>query len=158
MDVPISLHGNEYYEHLREYRDAALQESNWRGRRKRLGKFTFGIAHAQWHTEDDGLAYLTDEGLRYGSSTVWPVYPTKLHIIERIHTSHHITEFKMDVDDIGMIDVRTYALVDITMRELVKAEVAGWSERRHGLQEPSDDQRELLSVEMQRGASGMYGM
>ncbi len=36
------------------------------------------------------------------------------------------------------------------------AELSRRGDRKHGLSEPTDDARELLYIEMQRGATGLY--
>lgn len=157
MSLPFSLHGNEYLEHLREFRDAALVESHWFGRRKNIGGFTFGVARAQWRTEEGGTAQLIDEGLRYRSTTIINFLPTTL----RISNSHgemglEVVTFEMDIDDIGCVDVYQNLFTTGSLFEFAKSELHRRSERKYGLSDPTDEQRELLYSELQRGATGLY--
>jgi hypothetical protein len=157
MSLPISLHGNEYLEHLRNFRDLALVESHWLGKRNRLGNFIFGMAHAQWQTEEGGTAHLAEEGLRYKSTNVTRIMPTILRLYNSPGESGiELTTFRMDVDDIGCIDIFHNLITAGTLREVVKAEMYKRSDKKHGLSQPTDEQRELLYTEMERGATGLY--
>lgn len=157
MSLPISLHGNEYLEHLRGFRDSALIESHWIGKRRSVGGFTFGIAHAQWMTEEGGIAHLTDEGLRRKNTTMTKLMPTTLRLLHSPgEKGIEVVTFRMDIDDIGSIDIYRNLITSGSFREIAKAELHKRADRKHGLSEPTDEQRELLYTEMQRGATGLY--
>lgn len=157
MSMPISMYGNEYLEHLRNFRDKALIESHWLGRRKNIGGFSFGIAHAQWITEEGGTAHLIDDGLRYKNTTITRLMPTTLRIYNALGESGlELVTYKMDIDDIGCIDIYHNLIFDGSFREIAKAEIFKRADSKHGLSDPTDEQREFLYTEMQRGATGLY--
>lgn len=142
---------------MREFRDAALIESHWLGRRRRIGGFTFGIARARWRTENDGTAHLIDEGLRHNDTVITPLMPTTLRLYNSPGESgREVVTYKMDIDEIGCIDIYRNLITAGTLREIAKAELYRRADRKHGLSEPTDEQRELLYTEMQRGATGLY--
>lgn len=157
MDLPISLHGNEYFEHLRSFRDTALIESQWLGKRRAVGGFIFGIAHAKWRTEENVTAQLTEDGLRYKNTALTRMKPTTLRLLNSpSDNGFELVTFKMDLDDIGIIDIYRNLITSGSFREIAKAELHQRVDRRHGLSMPTDEQREQLYFEMQRGASGLY--
>jgi hypothetical protein len=157
MSLPISLHGNEYLEHLRNFRDLAFDESSWLGKRNRIGHFIFGIAHAHWQTEEGGTAHLTEEGLRYKNTNITRIMPTTLRLYNAPgETGIELITFRMDLDDIGCIDIFRNLITSGTFREVAKAEMYKRADKKHGLSEPTDEQRELLYTEMERGATGLY--
>ncbi|MDB5163901.1 MAG: hypothetical protein JWS12_519 [Candidatus Saccharibacteria bacterium] len=156
MSLPFSLHGNQYLEHLRVYRDAALVESHWMGRRKRLGRFTFGTAYAQWQTEEGGAAHLIDQGLRNGTSPL-TLKPTILRLLHHPgETGIEVVTFKMDIDDIGCIDIYRNMVISGSFREMARIVFPSRVDDKLGLSQPTDDDRELLYKEMQRGATGLH--
>ena len=142
---------------MREYRDSALIESHWLGRRRNIGGFTFGIAHAQWQAEEGGTAHLIDEGLRHKSTTMTKLIPTTLRILNSPgETGFEVVTFRMDIDDIGCIDIYHNLITNGSFVEIAKAELHKRADSKHGLSEPTNEQRELLYTEMQRGATGLY--
>lgn len=157
MSLPSSLHGNEYLEHLRRFRDSAFVESHWIGRRRSIGGFAFGVAQTQWVTEEGGVAHLIEEGLRYKGTALTRLMSTTLRLIHSPgEKGMEMVTFRMDIDDIGYIDVYRNLIIDGSFREIISAELHKRADRRHGLSVPTDEQRELLYTEMQRGASGLY--
>lgn len=157
MSFPISLHGGEYLEHLRDFRDSALIESHWLGKRRNIGGFTFGIAHAQWLAEEGGTVHLVDEGLRHKRTTITKLMPTTLRIANSPGESGlEVVTFKMDIDDIGCLEIYRNLITDGSFVEFAKADLYKWADRKHGLFNPTDEQRELLYTEMQRGATGLF--
>lgn len=157
MSLPVSLYSNEYYERLREFRDLALTESHFYGKRKTLGRFTFGTVMARWKAEDDSSIYLKDEGVRYKRTPLTKAYPTTV----QIYKSHEglgteITTFTMDIDDVGTIDYYHGLLTTPTVLSVIKMERQKRSEEKYGLSAPTLEQRELLYMEMSRGATGLY--
>jgi hypothetical protein len=157
MSLPISLHGNEFLEQLRDLRNTALIESHWMGKRRRIGGFTFGVARAQWQTEEDGTAHLIDEGLRHNEKTIIKFMPTTLRLFNFPGESgFEVVTYRMDIDDVGCIDIYRNLITDGSFREIASAELHKRADRKHGLSEPTDEQRELLYTEMQRGASGIF--
>ncbi len=157
MSLPISLHGNTYLEHLRDYRDVALVESNMMGKRRRVGAFTLGIAHAQWQTEDGARAHLIEAGIRYRNSNLTKIRPTTLRLTSfPAETGLEVVTFKMDIDDIGCIAVYRNMITSGSFREVARAELANRADNLHDLSDPTDEDREMLYTEMQRGATGLY--
>lgn len=157
MNLPDSLYGNEYYENLRYFRDEALVESQWFGRRKKIGSLTLGIARSKWKTDDGGIAYLVDEGIRFGSVNLTNYLPTTLRIASEPYKSgREITTFRMDIDDIGQIEIYKSIIADGSFRDIIRTEMQKRIEKRHELNIPTDEQRELIYTEMQRGATGLY--
>lgn len=156
MSLPFSVHSATYLEHVHDFRDAALENSRWIGRRKRLGQFTYGIAHAHWQTEENGSAHLIDEGLRYKHSNL-KLYPTTLRVYHPGNVNgFELTTFRMDVDDIGCIEVSRNLIVKGTMLEVARAAISNRQDRLIGLTRATGEDRELLYNEMQRGATGIY--
>lgn len=154
MSLPIGLHSNKYLERLRDFRDQAFDESHWLGTRRRIGGFTFGQSRAEWQSETGGFAYLIDEGLRYKGNTVSKLLPTTL----RLYNSQNeygleVVTFKMDIDDVGCIDIYRNMITNGSFREIARAELSKRADRKHGLSELTDEDRELLYTEMQRGAT-----
>lgn len=157
MSLPISLYGNEYLEHLRGFRDRALVESRWMGKRRNIGRFSVGIAHAQWRAENGGIAHLTDEGVRLKGATIFKYLPTTLEIISPpAETGFEVVTYKMDIDDIGRIDIYRNLMSSGSFKEIALAELHRRADRKYGLSDPTDEQRELLYTEMQRGSTGLY--
>lgn len=158
MELPFSLHSQQYLDTLREYRDLALEESHLTGSRKKLGAFTFGAAYASWDSEDGGNVMLVDHGLRRGSTTFGPIKQTKLDIMyKRGDLGFECIGFEMDLDDIGLIDIKRNFFEKINFFQvMIKPEFTAFRERRHGLHEPTDEDLMLLYTEMQRGATGLY--
>lgn len=157
MSLPVSPHGNRYLEHLRQFRDSACVESHWFGRRKSLGGFTFGAVCAQWQSEEGGRAVLVDTGVRRKNSNLTAIKPTTLRLYSS-YTENRLecTTFTMDIDDIGCIDIFRNMITSGTFREIVKADLYKRADKKHGLSVPTDEERELLYTEMQRGATGLY--
>jgi hypothetical protein len=153
-----SLFGQEYLETIRERRDQALEESNWLGKRKKLGKFTYGTACAEWETEDGGRAKLTDTGLRYGEEPiVFFTSSTELKIFESKDNGLFLTHFDMHLEDsLGSIHVFRTIIERGTMREVLKAELARRQEQAYDLHQAEASDRQLLLDELGRGASGLY--
>jgi hypothetical protein len=156
MSMPDYLNGEEYYSRLRANRDLALKKSKSFGNRKNLGKLSWGMAHASWRTEDDGAARLSDEGMRYGHTTLTKIKPTTLMLYEPGEGAFELVEYKMDLDDIYTIDVYRTIIVHGTFKAIAQFEAAKFKERRLGLQHPSRSDRVKIFEEMERGATGLY--
>ncbi len=161
MSTPASLYGNEFIEGLRSLRDQALVESHYYGRRKKIGKFSVGVVRAWWATEDDdGTAYLTDQGLRYGEEHIMPS-GTNLTVYNYEHIDRDgkmpVVEYQIDLG-IGSIEVYGTILPRMNIRSLAKWNFAKRQERKFNLQTASDEDRGLLYTEMERGASGLFAI
>ncbi len=157
-NLPFSLYGNTYFEHLREFRDRALVESNLYGQRRRIGNFTFGIAQAEWQTEDGSTAHLLEGGLRYKSTNVTNPLPTTLRIYNHSggDVGLELITFKMDIDDVYHIDIYHNLITSGSFQELAKGELSRRRERQHSLATPTTEQREYVYTELSRGATGLY--
>lgn len=156
MSLPISLHSNEYLEHLREFRDRALVESRWIGRRRSIGGFTFGTALARWQTDDGGTTSLADVGLRYKHTTLTKLMPTTLCTsYRRGEAGVEVVTFMMDID-VGHIEIYRNMITRGSFREILNTELHRRADGRHELSDPTDEQREFLYLEMQRGSTGLY--
>jgi|GEM_PF-2495590 len=157
MSLPINLHGEKYYEGLKSSRDAALVESHLSGKRNQIAGFTFGRASAEWQLEEGGTAHLQDVGLRHNGTTLTYPRPTTLRLLQpRNNMGIEAITFKMDIDDTGCIDVYRNIFIATSFLEFIKAELSRRKDKKHGLLEPNDEERELLYTEMQRGATGLY--
>ncbi len=154
-EIPY-VHGNEYYADLKEFRDQALVESNWIGERKRMGIFTYGIAHASWHSEDGSSIHLVEKGLRIGDSPM-KLYPTTLRVTDTSEELEgiEVITYRMDLDDVGVIEMFRNMFYKASMKEAVKSEMSRRTERKHGLEQLSDEDRVFLYCELQRGATGL---
>ncbi len=158
MKDGISLHGRDYFDDLQKFRDMALEESHWEGRRKRIGKFTYGIVHAQWESETGGRAHLLEEGIRSSDRRCLNrAYPTTLELYDHGDNGEGtlMTRFSID-DSIGLVKVFRALIVKPSIWKMPGLEIAQKIESRHKLDDPTDSDRILLYEEMKRGASGMY--
>lgn len=159
MNQIPSVHGNEYLEDLRLFRDRALAESHISGTRRRLGGFVFGAAEAAWETAEDGLAHLLEGGLRYKDMPLTKFKPTTLRLFHFPEgMSFEVVTYNMDIDDIGCIEIYRNLFTSASLREVAAANLRRRADRKHGLSEPTDEQRRLLYTEMKRGASGRYAV
>lgn len=157
MSLPNSLHGNEYWENLSTLRDKALVNSNVCGRRRRIGKLAFGHANAQWVAESGGTTCLDDEGLRIGDTTLLNLRPTTMRIFDKHGPEGtEVVTFKMDIDDIGDIEVFRHMIISASFLEVVRTEMSKRADRRHDMAVPTDEELTLIYTEMERGASGLY--
>jgi hypothetical protein len=157
MPLPNSLHGNEYWENLSTLRDEALVNSNAYGQRRRVGRLAFGHAHAQWEAETGGAVHLDDEGVRIGDTTLLNFHPTTMRIFDN-HGSEgtEVVTFRMDIDDIGDIEVFRHMITSASFLEVVRNEMSKRADRRHDMAVPTDEELTLVYTEMERGASGLY--
>lgn len=157
MSLPFSVHSREYLERLSHLRDIALEESHWFGMRRSIGNFTLGAAHARWRTEEGGIAHLIDEGLRHKRTSVTKLLPTTLRLMNSPGVRGvEVVTYKMELDDIGSIEIYRNLITKATLLEVAKAELHKRAERRLELDRPTVEQREQLYEEMERGASGLY--
>lgn len=142
---------------LRAFRDAALIESRWSGRRRKIGSFTFGIVSAQWQTEENGEALLSDKGLRHNRTTITRIKPTTLHLFSPpINGGYELVTYEMDVDDTGIIEVFTNMILPESLTDKRKIKQYRQADRLRGLSNPTNEQNERLYRELARGASGLY--
>jgi hypothetical protein len=158
MSLPESLHSQEYLDQLVDLRDAALRESNYYGRRRQLGRLSYGEANALWRNESGGSTFLQDRGIRFGKvSLLINPHPTTLMIFD-----HHdnglseLTEFRMDLDVIESIEVYRTMFTSASFTDVFKYKMAQRQERRLDFVNPADEDRVRLYEEMQRGATGLY--
>ena len=159
MAFPDNLDSRSYYEQLVVLRDDALRRSYWFGGRTQLGALSFGLAAAYWRAEDGGTAILTDRGLRLGNNTPWVLRPTVLRLSRTQSTDPGLgesTEFRMELDDLGMIDVYRNLTTSRFVRDGIRAALSRRGDRRHELSVPTDEDLALVYLELQRGASGAY--
>lgn len=155
MSTPESLHDQNYLDQLARFRNEALAYSSY-GCRRQIGKISFGSADVLWHTESDGSALLTERGLRFGSIALFNSFPTILKILDPAEHGSMFTEYKMDIDDIGTINVHRTIVDSASSRSILRFEAAKFKERQHDLDIPTDSDRLLLYQEMERAASGLY--
>lgn len=157
MSLPNSLHGNEYWENLATLRDEALVNSNVYGRRRRLGKLAFGHACAQWDAESGGTAYLDDQGVQIGDTTLLDLHPTTMRLFDN-HTQRgtEVVTFRMDINGIGDIEVFRHMITSASFLEVIRTEISKRADRRHDMAVPTDEELALVYTEMERGASGLY--
>lgn len=159
MPLPNSLHGKEYWENLSTLRDEALVNSKVYGQRRRIGRLAFGHAHAQWQAETGGTIHLDDEGVRIGDTTLLNFYPTTMQLFDS-HGSQgtEVVTFRMDIDNIGRIEVFRHMITSASFLEVVRAEMGKHADRRHDLAVPTDGELAFVYTEMERGASGQYAL
>lgn len=99
---------------------------------------------------------MIDEGIRYGNSSL-KLYPTTLRLLHHPgETGIEAVTFKMDIDDIGCIAVYRNMISTGSFLEVMRAELSHRADSKHDLSRPTDDDREFLYSEMQRGATGLY--
>jgi hypothetical protein len=160
VNIPRDLRGKDYYRSLGEFRDRAFVASNYSGRRRRIGAFTFGLVVAAWETEAGGTAILRDEGLRYGEHAV-RLHPTTLKIDDHeVHPeAHFIDTFELELGEPPYIWVfRRIAPqflspnADGTLMQSSPVTL----DHNLALAEASDEDRNQIYHELQRGASGLY--
>lgn len=157
MSAPERLHSIEYYQELRDLRDQALVNSNLYGVRKKIGSFVFGYASARWRTEDNARAFLREEGIRFRDVTLTRIYPTTLDIFRSYgRNSTELTTYKMDIDDIGTINVYRTMLTENLLNDAFLSVINRPFEDKNDFTNPTDEDRENLFLEMERGASGQY--
>ncbi|HSX33669.1 MAG TPA: hypothetical protein VLF91_05015 [Candidatus Saccharimonadales bacterium] len=149
--------GGEFYQSLARLRTEALERSNERGRRRRIGSLTFGRACAGWQSAAGGEVHLEDKGVRIGKFALASQHPTKLEIWGTAESGGiDLKTFIMDLDEAGNIEV-TYGLLALdSLHDRFKNKRALYAERRLGLTVPSDEDTALLYAELERGASGEY--
>ena len=159
MTIPVSVDSSEYYEHLRGFRDSALDASNWYGRRKNIGDLEYGAATAGWQAQDGGVVDLKHAGLRFRGLNITRLMPTTLRIINPdFNGNHDITTFSMDLDEIGWVDVYRNTYTNGGLAEVAFAGISRLIDQKNGLQHPTKFDRELLFTELQRGASGDFAI
>ena len=69
-----------------------------------------------------------------------------------------MTQFKMDLDDAGIVRVHRSMLTKPKVSEFARAEIGAMFEAAKNLDWPSDEDFELLYNELERGASGVYSV
>lgn len=156
MTIPVSINSDKYYEHLREFRDSALEASNWYGKRRNIGGLVFGNAVAGWRAQDGGIADLEDAGVRFRRTNLIRQMPTTLRTLNRVGNGHEITTYKMDLDEIGFIEVYINMFHKGGILEVIRAGLSRNTEIQMGLNHPTDADRELIYTEMHRGATGWF--
>jgi len=162
MGLPLSLVGNEYVGDLRGFREAALRKSYLYGSRKQIGKLCFGSVKASWRMAQRGDATLIETGTYYDGSRLFNDRPTTLRLMTPYNVSKNVfsgfveTTFKMDLDNSGKIEIYRNIIESGTFRELARIALSREGDQSHGLNIPSDEDRELLYLEMERGASGEF--
>ena len=101
MSLSMDLYGDNYFENLRNFRDNALIESRWKGRRKNIGRFTYGLTQAEWQSAEGGSAHLIERGMRYKSFST-RILPTTLRIFSPITDSgYELEHFLEEVINYG---------------------------------------------------------
>lgn len=157
MNLPSDLRSREYYNGLREYRDQALEKSNAVDSRRSFGGLTGGKVMALWEAEDGYASELTYSGLVYKNRLISKVTPTVLRIFNRIdYGGSVVTTFRMNLENMHYIRVYKNMMIENGLADRSKATAGRILDRRHGLHEPTDADRELLYSEMCRGASGVF--
>jgi hypothetical protein len=162
MGVPKNMYvdSNEYYDSLKELKDAALVASQFAGRRRRIGICTFGIATVAWRSEDGGMSALSEKGVVVGKTAPFYVYPTTLHLYGEPYDNGacEMVNFRMELDDVGLIRVTRAMLSAPRWSELVRAKVGALQDAVRTLDWPTNDDSRLLYSELERGASGAYSL
>lgn len=158
-EIPTCLVSQEYLDKLIGFTEASFDKSYMGGRRRTLGGLVMGRVYAQWRGENDESVLLAEHGVRFRNSVVFPFKPISLHIFEKNPSGQSsITQFEMDLYDVGSIDVYRQLIVDGSLREVIAGRMVRSSEEFYDMNNPTDEDRLLLYRELERGASGLYAV
>jgi hypothetical protein len=157
-------YNKRFLRELSELREEALQNSHWKGVRRKIGKISIGAVEAAWFGETGDSTRLTDAGLRIGQyspslllSPRW-LPPTNLYIFDHSGSEDRfVTQFSMDLDPRrGFIDAYHYLISPDDNNGSLAGVMNKESERRVGIPPPTEEELALLRTEMEIGANGKF--
>ena len=146
------------FEKLRDNRDLALKASHLTGHRRDIGRLSVGRVVATWRSDLNGEAYLEHKGIMYDNTpiAVTSYLPTVLMIAQNLGNCCALVTFRMDIDDLNIIEVYRNIITRSSPKEVIAARGAARDDSSHFLTSPNDDDYMLLYEQMERGASGSY--
>ncbi len=158
-DATPNIHSADFIEELCALKNAALDASYISGRFHRLGTILkFGRVNAGWHSEAGGHSVLTEVGLRLGNTALFDSSPATLHVIDP-PSEHVFTTYELNLEGSEAMNVYRQTIaegIDQTYMAIYRGLRAKAAERRLGISGITQEDGDLLFLEMKRGASGNY--
>jgi len=149
-----------YSHDFKELFDKALVESCVRSRRLDLGFIAVGKVVAAWEPEEGNFAILEERAARLRSGV--GIAKEHLTIVEVEEPRALVTHYWLDLARTTLDGVTRHLVPKATTASVHYAWFRGWwqilTDAPNDWSAPTEDDRERLFTELQRGASGNYAL